>query len=63
MKRASSSWIIALIAITAGTSLADVNRVIRESTSKPRNAVDIAIPVECQQFLAIPADSTSELLP
>lgn len=63
MKRALSSWIIVLIAIVAGTSLADVNRVIRESVPKPRNAVDIAVPVECEQFLAIPADSTSELLP
>ena len=63
MKRASPSWILILIAIVAGTSLADVNRVIGESTPKPRTVVDIAIPVECQQFLAIPADSTSELLP
>ena len=63
MKRALSSSIIGLIAIVAGTSLADVNRVSRESTPRPRNAVELAIPVECQQFLAIPADSTSELLP
>jgi hypothetical protein len=63
MKRASSSWIIVLIAIVAGTSLADVNRAVRKSPPRPRNAVEIAIPVECQQFLAIPADSTSELLP
>jgi hypothetical protein len=63
MKRAPSSWIIVLIAILAGTSLADMNRAVRESTPEPRKAVDIAIPVVCQQFLAIPADSTSELLP
>lgn len=63
MKRAPSSWIIALIAIVAGTSLADVNHSIRESRPGPTKAVDIALPVECQQFLAIPADSTSELLP
>lgn len=63
VKRALSSWIIGLIAVVAGTSLADVNRVIREPPATPRNAVDIAIPVECHQFLAIPVDSTSELLP
>lgn len=63
MKRALSSWIVVVIAIVAGTSLADVNTGARESIHRPKNAVDIAVPVECQQFLAIPADSTSELLP
>lgn len=63
MKRAPSSWIVAVIAIVAGTSLADVNIAARESIPRPKNAVDIAVPLECQQFLAIPADSTSELLP
>lgn len=63
MKRAPSSWIVVLIAIIAGTSLADVNRSIREPDPGPKKTVDIAVPVECQQFLAIPADSTSELLP
>jgi len=65
MKRAHSPWIVALLAILAGTSVADVNNAIRESMPVGHpEAVDVAgLPPECRQFLAIPADSTSELLP
>ncbi|HEX7836838.1 MAG TPA: hypothetical protein VF469_05210 [Kofleriaceae bacterium] len=65
MKRAHSPWIVAILAIVAGTSVADVHKVARESMPVGRpEAVDLAgLPPECRLFLAIPADSTSELLP
>lgn len=65
MKRAYSPWIAALLAILAGTSVADVNHGARESMPVRRpEVVDLAgLPPECRLFLAIPADSTSELLP
>jgi hypothetical protein len=65
MKRAYSPWIVALLAMAAGTSVADVHKVARESIPVVRpEAVDIIeFPSECRLFLSIPADSTSELLP
>jgi len=65
MKRAHSPWIAALLAILAGTSMADVHKMARESLPVRRpEAIDVTgLPPECRLFLSIPADSTSELLP
>ena len=67
MKRAQKSrWAVLVLAILAGTSSADVTKTIRESIPIPDRDALInlpGMPPECRQFLAIPADSTSELLP
>src|SRR5678816_3433320 len=67
MKRAQQSrWVVLVLAILAGTSIADVTRTIHESTPIPNREAPIdlpGMPPECRQFLAIPSDSTSELLP
>jgi hypothetical protein len=67
MKRVQPSrWIIAVLVTIAGTSVADVNDAVHETTPAPGREVPIdttGVPPECRQFLAIPVDSTSELLP
>lgn len=64
MKRAHSSWIVVLLAIIAGTSVADVNRVRESIPARPPGAIGVAgAPLECGLFARIPVDSTSELLP
>ena len=64
MKRAHPPWIAILLAIVAGTAMADVEqaRDLRP-TAGPEPIPSATISLECRQFLAIPADSTSELLP
>lgn len=64
MKRAHSPWIVLLLAIVAGTSMAEVDRVrVTRPSGGPEPIAAAGVPIECRQFLAIPVDSTSELLP
>lgn len=62
MKRAHSPWIVILLATVAGTSTAEVDHV-RGARPGPEPIAAAGVPIECRQFLAIPRDSTSELLP
>lgn len=62
MKRAWSSWIAVPLAVLAGTSVADVGTG-RSPPVGPEPTSVSSMPIECRQFLQIPADSTSELLP
>jgi len=62
MKRLKQShWIVAVLAVVAGTSGADVRKSVVEPVRSPgeRDSVSPA----CKAFLELPAGSTSELLP
>lgn len=64
MKRAHSPWIAVLLAIIAGTSVADVSHVRESAPVRHLGTIDASgVPFECRLFATIPADSTSELLP
>lgn len=67
MQRAQlSRWVALVLAILAGTSIADVNNAVNGSMPAPTRQPPIdlpGMPLECRQFLAIPSDSTSEILP
>lgn len=67
MKRAqSSASIAAVLAIIAGTSLADVRHVVHEQKVLPTRELAIEgkdLPGECRLFLSIPSDSTGDIRP
>ncbi len=63
MKRTRSRWIVALLALVAGTSAAGVNDARRPVAVRPAATDFAGVPAECRLFATVPVDATSELLP